>query len=98
MISIPVPVEFLTDSLLNVKITAKMPGYGNAGNAIEPDFSLLTIETTGSLVDPPVIVDPHGPDGGPHAVPLPPVFLPAGLMITGLMSLPKQRIRRWLRL
>jgi hypothetical protein len=94
VIDIAVPIELLADGELHVNFAAIRAGYGSAGNAIEPDFSTLTVETTDSIVLPP---EPN-PGPGPHAVPLPPVLMPTGIMLAGLATLPKKRLSRWLRL
>lgn len=93
VIDIPVPIEMLADGALHVAFAAKQPGYANLGNAIEADFSRLTVEFDLPVPTPIVIPDP-GP--GPQVVPLPPVLLPAGLLITGIAAMPKRRLRRWL--
>lgn len=105
VVDIPVPVEMLSDGVLHVAFSAVLPGYGNAGNAIEPDFSRLVVEIEsrrgndgGGTIDPaplpPPIVDP---DGGPRPIPLPPALVPAAVLIAGIALAPKRRLRRWLR-
>jgi hypothetical protein len=111
VVDIPVPLDLLAGGTLHVSVVATKPGYGNLGNAIEPDFSRLMVETASGSVTPPnnnggggdpdpipvppPIIDP-GP--GPHAVPLPPMLIPAGMMLAGLAAMPKGRLRRWLRM
>jgi hypothetical protein len=106
VIDIPIPIELLIDGSLHVSIAAKQAGYRSVGNAIEPDFSSLIIETVHGAVVPPIL-DPDffpspGPDIDPNpepvpAVPLPPALIPAGMMLAGLAAAPKRRLRQWLR-
>ena len=105
VIDISVPIELLVDGSLHVSFAAKQAGYRNIGNAIEPDFSNLIVETAHGAVVPPVL-DPDPipglPDIDPNptppvpAVPLPPALIPAGFLLAGLAAAPK-RLRRWLR-
>jgi hypothetical protein len=98
VVQIPVPVEYLGNTgTLHVSVVAKQPGYANLGNAIEPDFSRLTIETAVESNRPPI--DGGGLDGnnngGGLPVPVPPspppgptpqpVPLPPVLAQTGLI-------------
>ena len=84
VVDIPVPVELLADGALRVNVAASRPGYGNMGNAIEPDFSRLVVELAPLEAEP---VDPSpGPivDPDPQPIPLPPMLLPAGILLVGL--------------
>lgn len=105
VVDIPVPAELLADGMLHVSVVAAKPGHGNLGNAIEADFSRLVVTTTtlgipeqpGPEPLPPTDpIDPVDPGTGPNPVPLPPVLIPAGLMLAGLAA-SKRRMRRWLR-
>lgn len=102
VVDIPVPAEFLADGKLHVSFEAKRAGYRAIGNAIEPDFSSLIIETAHGAVVPPIL-DPDfipgpAPDPAPPvpAVPLPPALIPAGLVLAGFAA-SKKRLRQWLR-
>jgi hypothetical protein len=108
VVDLPVPLEYLADGVLNVKVVATRPGYGNLGNAIEPDFSRLVIQTAlagdeqdgdhsgPGPIPPPPIIDP-GPGPMPQPVPLPPALIPAGAMLASLFA-SKCRLKRWLRM
>ena len=101
VVDIPVPAELLADGMLHVSVVAAMPGHGNLGNAIEADFSRLVVNTVtdGVPVQPgpgPEPLPPVDPGTGPNPIPLPPVLIPAGLMLAGLAA-SKRRMRRWLR-
>jgi hypothetical protein len=82
-----------------VSVVAAMPGYGNLGNAIEADFSRLVLTTATQGSNSPVVPPGPGPidpsEPGPNPIPLPPVLIPAGLMLAGLAA-SKRRMRRWL--
>jgi hypothetical protein len=104
VVDIPVPAEMLADGSLHVSFAAKRAGHRSIGNAIEPDFSSLIIETVHGAVVPPIL-DPDPIPGPPPdidpepvpAVPLPPALIPAGIMLAGLAAAPKKRLRQWLR-
>jgi hypothetical protein len=77
VVEIPVPVEYLSSAgTLHVSVVARRAGYGNLGNAIEPDFSRLVIETAAQSTRPPN--DGGGLDGNdgeqnlPDPGPVPP--------------------------
>lgn len=117
VVEIPVPLEYLSSmGTLHVSVVARRAGYGNLGNAIEPDFSRLVIETAaesnlpptngggldgndgGGSIDPTPVPPTPPPGPAPQPVPLPPVLAPAGLLVLALVTAPKRRVRRWLRL
>jgi hypothetical protein len=77
VVEIPVPLEYLSSTgTLHVSVVARGAGYGNLGNAIEPDFSRLVIETAAESNRPPT--DGGGLDGNngdnnlPDPGPVPP--------------------------
>jgi hypothetical protein len=74
VVEIPVPLEYLSSTgTLHVSVVAHRAGYGNLGNAIEPDFSRLTIETAAESNRPPTDgggIDGNG--GGDNNLPDPP--------------------------
>jgi hypothetical protein len=90
VVNFQVPPELLADGALRVSVTALRPGYGNLGNAIEADYSRLTVQTVPAIVLP--------PDGGPSPspVPLPAPLIPACVMLGGLAVIPRKRLRKWL--
>jgi hypothetical protein len=98
VVDISVPIELLGDGMLHVNFAARRAGYGNLGNAIEADFSRLVIETAAAVVPGPddLTPDPIIDPGPPSAVPLPPALMPAGILLAGLFSTPRRRLRRWL--
>jgi hypothetical protein len=65
VVNIPVPIDLLADGSLTVSVAALRGGFSNVGNAIEPDFSRLIVETAAFVPRPPV-------DGGGPVGPLPP--------------------------
>jgi hypothetical protein len=76
VVEIPVPIEYLgSTGTLHVSVVAHAAGYGNLGNAIEPDFSRLVIETAAEANRPPTDGGGlDGKDGGnlPDPGPVPP--------------------------
>jgi hypothetical protein len=106
VVELPVPLEYLVDGMLDVKFVATRPGYGNLGNAIEPDFSRLVVQTLltdddgggddhagpGPIPPPPPIIDP-GPGPRPQPVPLPPALIPASALLLGIVATSKRRLR-----
>jgi hypothetical protein len=80
VIEIPVPLEYLGNTgTLHVSVVARRAGWGNLGNAIEPDFSRLVIETAAESNRPPTNGGGLGDndDGGevippPGPIPQPP--------------------------
>ena len=83
VVEIPVPLEYLgSTGTLHVSVVARRAGYGNLGNAIEPDFSRLVIETAAESNRPPTDgggIDGNGDNNGGGTVdptPVPPTPTP----------------------
>jgi hypothetical protein len=100
VVEIPVPLEYLGNTgTLHVSVVARRAGYGNLGNAIEPDFSRLVIETAAEANRPPAdgggidgnngggTIDPTPGPPTPTPDPVPSVPLPPVLAPAGLIVL-----------
>ena len=76
VVEIPVPLEYLSSTgTLHVSVVAHGAGYGNLGNAIEPDFSRLVIETVAQSNDGPP-TNGGGLDGNNGGGIDPPIIIP----------------------
>jgi hypothetical protein len=98
VVDLPIPIALLDDGMLHVTVAAKRPGYGNLGNAIQPDFSRLVVHTASAVIPgpvPPPIPGPDpSPDPGPQPGPVPgpiidpgphPVPIPPTLIPAGVL-------------
>lgn len=106
VVTVSVPLHMLSDGLLDVTFEAKRSrkqrSFRGAGNAIAPDFSVLSLtfdDVTGPNDEGTngpddgnngPIPKPNGPDngggGGNHAVPLPPAVIPGAVVLATLMG------------
>lgn len=79
VVTVNVPVELLNSGRLDVNVNAIRPAPHMTGNAIEADFSTLTIFTAPYPVSLPPI--PQVVQGPPTVVPLPPAIGPAAALL-----------------
>jgi hypothetical protein len=104
VVSVPVPLDLLADGHLTVTIQATEAGPGQMGNSVEADFSRLVIQTT----DVPVVQpgdpgsgngsgDPGAPGDPPTAIPLPPAFGMASVLVAGIACVRGVLQPRWRR-
>jgi len=82
VVSVPVPVDLLSDGELLVRFEAIHPARHFDGNSLQVDFSRLKIELSSD--GPPGPVPAPGPQPPPRPAPVP---LPAGGIVGGIMLL-----------
>lgn len=95
VVTINVPIELLKAGRLDVSVAATRAAAGMSGNAIEADFSRLSIFTAPYLESPPPLPLPQISEGQPTVVPLPPAAGPAAMLLgAGVVGKFFGRLRR----